>query len=294
VSGFPGGTAVSIVSVYDWPTADGQAGGSPHLHTASTEGYVVTRGSGAVETLSSDGYRRHDLERGTVLWFTPGTVHRLVNGSGDLELVVVMQNAGIPEAGDAVFTFPEAVLADPDAYRAAASAPPPPPRAPAARAHRRPLAVPAGRGGGVVRRPAGAVRGPRRRRPRRGGPHRHRRPGHLARRPHHPARRRPRPVVAGERARISRQHCRVVIDRAHVFLEHDLLGRGGTDHLREPAQMGWAPGGPAGIADVVSEQKGFEPKLGGLEIADGIFTRAGEVPNGLVLDLGNIDGCEVA
>ena len=121
--GFPGGTAVSLVSVYDWPTVDGQAGGSPHLHTASTEGYVVTGGTGAVETLSGEGYRRHDLARGTVLWFTPGTVHRLVNDSGDLQLVVVMQNAGIPEAGDAVFTFPDAVLADPEAYAAAAGAP---------------------------------------------------------------------------------------------------------------------------------------------------------------------------
>ncbi|GAB4005125.1 hypothetical protein GCM10029992_52040 [Glycomyces albus] len=72
MAGFPGGTAVSLVTVYDWPTADGQAGGSPHLHTASTEGYVVTAGTGAVETLSADGYRRHGLERGTVLWFTPG------------------------------------------------------------------------------------------------------------------------------------------------------------------------------------------------------------------------------
>lgn len=120
--GFPGGTAVSLVTVYDWPTADGQAGGSPHLHTASTEGYVVTSGTGAVETLSAGGYERRDLARGTVLWFTPGTVHRLVNGGG-LQLVVVMQNAGIPEAGDAVFTFPEAVLADPEAYAAAAGAP---------------------------------------------------------------------------------------------------------------------------------------------------------------------------
>ncbi|MEU6857476.1 cupin domain-containing protein [Glycomyces sp. NPDC046736] len=123
MSGFPGGTAVSLLSVYDWPTADGQAGGSPHLHTASTEGYVVVGGTGAVETLSADGYQRHDLARGTVLWFTPGTVHRLVNGSGDLQLVVVMQNAGIPEAGDAVITFPEAILDDPEAYAAAAGAP---------------------------------------------------------------------------------------------------------------------------------------------------------------------------
>ncbi|HEU5129422.1 MAG TPA: cupin domain-containing protein [Glycomyces sp.] len=145
MSGFPGGTAVSLVTVYDWPAADGQAGGSPHLHTASTEGYVVTRGTGAVETLSGDGFERHELARGTVLWFTPGTVHRLVNGSGDLEVTVVMQNAGLPEAGDAVLTYPPAVLADPAAYADATGAPAAPDlddaeRAAAAR-RRRDLAV---------------------------------------------------------------------------------------------------------------------------------------------------------
>ena len=49
------------------------------------------------------------------MWFEPGTIHRLVNGGG-LELVVLMQNSGLPEAGDAVFTFPPAILDDPDAY----------------------------------------------------------------------------------------------------------------------------------------------------------------------------------
>lgn len=122
-AGFPGGTAVSHLQVYDWPTADGLMGGSPHLHTASAEGYVVLAGSGALQTLSSAGYRELPLEPGTLLWFTPGTVHRLVNHSGDLELVVVMQNAGLPEAGDAVLTYPTDVLADADAYRRATQLP---------------------------------------------------------------------------------------------------------------------------------------------------------------------------
>ncbi|WP_308167342.1 cupin domain-containing protein [Catellatospora tritici] len=118
--GFPGATAVSALRVYDWPTADGKRGGSPHLHTASSEGYVVTSGTGTLETLSRDGYTEHPLAPGTVLWFTPGTVHRLVT-DGDLELLVVMQNAGLPEAGDAVLTFPPEVLADPAAYARAAA-----------------------------------------------------------------------------------------------------------------------------------------------------------------------------
>nr|WP_246414267.1 cupin domain-containing protein [Microbacterium thalassium] len=119
---FPGGVAVSSLQVYDWDAGDGCAGGSPHLHTASSEGYVATGGSGEVHTVSSAGRAVHRLEPGEVVWFSPGTVHRLVN-HGDLELVVVMQNAGLPEAGDAVLTFPTDVLEDPEAYAAAAALP---------------------------------------------------------------------------------------------------------------------------------------------------------------------------
>ena len=43
---FPGGVAVSDLAVYDWEAADGRCGGSPHLHTASSEGYVVVGGAG--------------------------------------------------------------------------------------------------------------------------------------------------------------------------------------------------------------------------------------------------------
>jgi mannose-6-phosphate isomerase-like protein (cupin superfamily) len=123
MTAFPGGTSVSRLTVYDWPTPDGLRGGSPHLHTVSAEGYVVLSGTGSVETLSSAGHEEHQLTAGRVLWFTPGTVHRLVNTGGDLDLVVVMQNAGLPEAGDAVFTFPPDVLADTGRYRQAAALP---------------------------------------------------------------------------------------------------------------------------------------------------------------------------
>ena len=116
---FPGGTAVSGLRVYDWDAADGLAGGTPHMHTVSTEGYIVVGGSGAVHTLGADGAAVDPLNPGTVLWFGPGTIHRLVN-AGELEILVVMQNAGLPEAGDAVFTFPTRVLADPAAYAEAA------------------------------------------------------------------------------------------------------------------------------------------------------------------------------
>ncbi|MBE1514759.1 hypothetical protein H4W26_001514 [Nesterenkonia halotolerans] len=40
-----------------------------------------------------------------------------------LELQVIMSNAGLPEAGDAVLTFPEEIVADPQKYRAAVALP---------------------------------------------------------------------------------------------------------------------------------------------------------------------------
>lgn len=110
---------MSRLRVYDWPAPDGAGlagSGTPHLHTASAEGYVVVDGRGSVQTLSRDGFAEHELRPGAVVWFTPGVVHRLVNDGG-LEIVVVMSNAGLPEAGDAVLTFPPEVLADPLRYR---------------------------------------------------------------------------------------------------------------------------------------------------------------------------------
>ena len=80
----------------------------------------MVSGAGRLQTLGPDGYAETPLRPGDCLWFTPGTIHRLVN-DGDLRLAVVMQNAGLPEHGDAVLTFPPDILADPDAYARAAS-----------------------------------------------------------------------------------------------------------------------------------------------------------------------------
>ena len=114
----PGGIGVSHLRVYE-------GGGTPHLHTACTEAYAVVAGTGAVQTLTLDGgFQETPLERGTLVSFTPGTIHRLVNG-GDLEIFVLMSNAGLPEAGDMVLTFEPPVLADPARYAAAAVLSPP-------------------------------------------------------------------------------------------------------------------------------------------------------------------------
>jgi mannose-6-phosphate isomerase-like protein (cupin superfamily) len=117
-TGLPGAVAVSHLCVYDWPAADGVCGGTPHLHLTCSEAYVVTGGRGAVQTLTTSGYEVTPLEPGTVAWFTPGTIHRLVN-EDDLRITVLMQNNGLPEAGDAVLTLPPEYLTDPETYAAA-------------------------------------------------------------------------------------------------------------------------------------------------------------------------------
>ncbi|TQL00585.1 cupin domain [Streptomyces puniciscabiei] len=134
-TGLPGGIAVSRLCVYDWPAADGARGGTPHMHLACSEAYVVTGGRGAVQTLTTSGYEVTPLAPGTVAWFTPGTIHRLVN-DGDLRITVLMQNSGLPEAGDAVLTLPPEYLADPEAYAAATTIPADAPEAERERAAR--------------------------------------------------------------------------------------------------------------------------------------------------------------
>lgn len=119
-SSFPGGTSLSHLDVYTDPAPDGICGGSPHMHLVSTEAYVVISGQGALQTIDADGFRETALSAGSVVWFTPGTIHRAVN-HGDLRVVVLMSNAGLPEAGDAVMTFPADIVADADEYVAAAS-----------------------------------------------------------------------------------------------------------------------------------------------------------------------------
>jgi mannose-6-phosphate isomerase-like protein (cupin superfamily) len=114
---FPAGAGLTYVDVYGSKTPDGQCGGCPHMHLACTEMYYVVHGEGAVEFLTyREGPRRILLAPGKVVYFSPGVIHRLVNVSGDLAVLVLMENSGLPELGDAVMTFPRQHLANSSAY----------------------------------------------------------------------------------------------------------------------------------------------------------------------------------
>jgi mannose-6-phosphate isomerase-like protein (cupin superfamily) len=78
----PGAVGVSHLMVYDSEGPDGLSGGTPHLHTVCSEAYAMVSGSGVVQTLSPAGFVEVPLPRGAFVWFTPGTVHRLVNLDG--------------------------------------------------------------------------------------------------------------------------------------------------------------------------------------------------------------------
>lgn len=118
---FPAAVGLTHLRVYDTAAPDGVIGGSPHVHLASAEAYIPIGGEGEVQTLSASGEETFPLHKGTIVWFEPGVIHRLINVDRELELLVIMQNAGLPEAGDAVFTFPDDIMADELAYLGAAS-----------------------------------------------------------------------------------------------------------------------------------------------------------------------------
>jgi hypothetical protein len=89
------------------------------------------------------------------------------------------------------------------------------------------------------------------------------------------------------------QALRQVVDRAAIFLEDDVLGRCGADDLREPSERGGTPMGATGIADIVTQQEGFEPDLGRFEVLGGVFTGSSQVTNGFIFEFGDLDRGEI-
>ena len=85
----------------------------------------------------------------------------------------------------------------------------------------------------------------------------------------------------------------VLRDGTDVFLQDDVLCRGGTDDFREPPEGGRAPIGPARLADILAEQEGFESARGIFEIADRIFARPREILDRFIVHFGDIHGGEV-
>jgi mannose-6-phosphate isomerase-like protein (cupin superfamily) len=121
IPALPGGISVTHLRAYDTVGPDGLRGGSPHLHFACSEAYLVVKGQGAVQTLCEKGFQEVPLKTGSLVWFTPGLIHRLINQDGHLEIYVVMENAGLPEHGDSVLTFGPHYLKDEPAYLDVAS-----------------------------------------------------------------------------------------------------------------------------------------------------------------------------
>lgn len=113
----PGAVLMSRLKVYDTPASDGQIGGTPHVHLVCSEMYTVLSGSGAVEIINWGGFSRVPLQSNDTLLFTPGTLHRLINPNGDLTILVMMQNSGLPERGDNVVTFPFSTLQEQTTYQ---------------------------------------------------------------------------------------------------------------------------------------------------------------------------------
>jgi mannose-6-phosphate isomerase-like protein (cupin superfamily) len=121
--GMPGAVGISHLSVYDTSAPDGVIGGSAHVHLSCTESYVVIGGRGRLQTLTRSGFQEIELHPRQVVWFGPGVVHRLAN-DGDLEIIIVMQNGGLPEAGDSILSLPDEYMKDRASYRQIADLPP--------------------------------------------------------------------------------------------------------------------------------------------------------------------------
>src|SRR5207249_1594089 len=86
----------------------------------------------------------------------------------------------------------------------------------------------------------------------------------------------PRGDLLGDHGRDASQSLDELRDGAPIFLEDDLLGRGGADDLGEVTKVGVAPVGLSGVVDAEAEEEGLETELGGFEVLEGILAGPGE------------------
>jgi mannose-6-phosphate isomerase-like protein (cupin superfamily) len=118
----PGATLLTRLSVYDTESPDGQPGGTPHFHLVCSELYFALSGSGAVEIIDINGFQRIPLAEHSAFLFSPGTLHRLVNPNRNLEILLIMENSGLPERGDTIGTFSTEILSNDLSYHQAMQA----------------------------------------------------------------------------------------------------------------------------------------------------------------------------
>ena len=111
----PGATLVTGFKVDDTFAPDGQRGGTPHFHFVYSEMYFLLSGRGAVDIIGAQGFSKVELHPHDALIFSHGTIHRLINPEGGLELLAVMGNSGPRERG-AVLSFEDAIFKRDDAY----------------------------------------------------------------------------------------------------------------------------------------------------------------------------------
>ncbi|HEX9870605.1 MAG TPA: hypothetical protein VGC99_18825, partial [Candidatus Tectomicrobia bacterium] len=88
--------------------------------------------------------------------------------------------------------------------------------------------------------------------------------------------------------------CRRLGHRPDICLEDGLLGGRGANALRQPAPVGWSPGGLARRAEILAQEQGVEPIRRRLEVAESLFTGATQVTHGVVFELWDIDRDEIA
>ena len=87
--------------------------------------------------------------------------------------------------------------------------------------------------------------------------------------------------------------CSLCRNGLHVFLKDHVLGRGGTDDLTAPAQVGRTPIGSPRRADSVPQHEGCAPPRGRLALPEGLFPCPAQVADGFIVDGGHIHRGEV-